>query len=201
MKYFANTYFENLYWKNGIEFVAGIDEAGRGPLAGPVVAAAVIFPKNYDMEKLQDSKKLSQKSREMFYEKIYEAALSIGIGIIDHTKIDEINILEATKLAMKTAVSKLKIYPQQLLVDGNFFEHEKIPVKNIIQGDKNAQSIAAASIIAKVTRDSLMLEYDADFPQYGFAKHKGYGTKIHVEAIHKFGHSRIHRKTFHVPGL
>ena len=201
MKYFANTYFENLYWKNGIEFVAGIDEAGRGPLAGPVVAAAVIFPKNYDMEKLQDSKKLSQKSREIFYEKIYEAALSIGIGIIDHTKIDEINILEATKLAMKTAVSKLKIYPQQLLVDGNFFEHEKIPVKNIIQGDKNAQSIAAASIIAKVTRDSLMLEYDADFPQYGFAKHKGYGTKIHVEAIHKFGHSRIHRKTFHVPGL
>ncbi|MEK7818846.1 MAG: ribonuclease HII [Bacteroidota bacterium] len=199
MKIIPSLNFEKRYWNKGIEFIAGIDEAGRGPLAGPVVAAAVILPKNIEIKNIRDSKKLSAKKRDELYLEIHEVAISIGIGLVDHIKIDEVNILEATKIAMTIAVERLKVKPQQLLIDGNFYSHQSISVQNIVQGDLNVQSIAAASIIAKVTRDALMNEYDIEFPNYGFAKHKGYGTRKHVEAIHKHGLTKIHRRSFHIP--
>ncbi len=191
-------HYEKKYWLQGIEHIAGVDEAGRGPLAGPVVAAAVIFPKDVLIDGVNDSKKLTEKKREALYHCIFEQALGIGVGIVNHEIIDRINILQASFLAMNKAIEKLKMKPHQLLVDGNFFTHESFPVENIIKGDGLSHSIAAASIVAKVTRDAMMREYDLEFPQYGFAKHKGYGTKQHIDAIQQHGYTTIHRKSFHV---
>ncbi|MGA7160122.1 MAG: ribonuclease HII [Bacteroidota bacterium] len=194
-------YFERKYWERNIIRVAGVDEAGRGPLAGPVVAAAVIFAPNVYIPFVDDSKKLSESKRNDLYIIICQQAIAVGVGTVSHEVIDRINILQASMLAMHKAIDQLNVQPDQLLVDGNFFRHEHIPVENIIKGDALSHTIAAASIIAKVTRDRLMREYDREFPQYGFAKHKGYGTREHIAAIHRYGFSEIHRRTFHVPDL
>jgi ribonuclease HII len=193
--------FEQKYWSTGIRFIAGVDEAGRGPLAGPVVASAVIFAPDMLIDGVNDSNKLTEKKRETLFHMIHEKALAVGIGIVDHEVIDRINILQASFLAMNKALELLSIKPQQLLVDGNFFRHEKYPVENIIKGDSLSHSIAAASIIAKVTRDSLMMELHEQYPHYGFAKHKGYGTKAHIDAIRLHGYCPIHRRSFHVGSL
>lgn len=193
--------FEQKYWQQGIRYIAGVDEAGRGPLAGPVVAAAVIFEPEVLIDGVIDSKKLSEKKRETLFHQIYERALSVGIGIVSHEVIDRINILQASLLAINKALDNLHIKPEQLLVDGNFFRHEYYPVENIIKGDTLSHSIASASIVAKVTRDALMREWHEQFPQYGFAQHKGYGTKAHIEAIRTYGYSPIHRKSFHIDRL
>ncbi|MFZ4620276.1 MAG: ribonuclease HII [Bacteroidota bacterium] len=193
--------YEQKYWDQGIIRIAGVDEAGRGPLAGPVVASAVIFEQGVLIEGVNDSKKLTEKKREALFHLIHEKAIAVGIGIVSHEVIDRINILQASFLAMNKALELLKMKPQQLLVDGNFFKHEKYPVENIIKGDSLSHSIAAASIIAKVTRDSLMKEMHEQYPEYGFAKHKGYGTAAHIEAIRKHGYSPIHRRSFHVETL
>ena len=193
--------FENKLWVHGILHVAGIDEAGRGPLAGPVVASAVIFPKNVSIAGVNDSKKLSSTKREELYEVIHNQAISIGIGIVEHSTIDQINILQATMKAMEEAVAKLFPAPHHLLVDGPHYRRDGIPCTTIIDGDAQCFSIAAASIVAKVTRDRIMLKYNEQFPQYGFAKHKGYGTKEHLEAIRKFGLCEIHRRSFRVSTL
>lgn len=178
--------------------IAGVDEAGRGPIAGPVVAAAVIFHEQFEIPKLTDSKKLTEKKREELYELIRtDKRISYGIGIVDEAKIDEINILNATYMAMELAVSKLSTQPNVLLIDGNRFKSTKYQsFQTIVKGDSKSFSIAAASIIAKVTRDRMMKEYHAKFPEYGFDKHKGYGTKSHFAAIKKSGKCRIHRNSF-----
>lgn len=189
-------YEKNCYEK-GYKYIAGIDEAGRGPLAGPVVAAAVILPKDCLIEGVNDSKKISEKKREKLYDDIVENALAWGVGIIDNNVIDEINILNATRKAMHTAIEELKIKPDYILIDAEKrVDTNGIPYLPIIKGDALSISIAAASIIAKVTRDRIMREYDNIFPMYGFEKHKGYGTKAHVEAIKENGLCMIHRKTF-----
>jgi ribonuclease HII len=193
--------YEQSLQQKGFQYVAGIDEAGRGPLAGPVVAAAVIFPPDVHIEGIDDSKKLSQSERERLFGLIQEKALSVGTGIVSHEVIDEINILEATMRAMGEAVSALAPAPHHLLIDGNRYRDTSIPFTTIIGGDAKCFSIAAASIIAKVTRDRLMMEYHDQYPQYGFAKHKGYGTREHIEAIRKFGPCEIHRKSFHITSL
>jgi ribonuclease HII len=188
---------ERTLWAQNIEHIAGVDEAGRGPLAGPVVAAAVIFPKEFIMDGVDDSKKLSARKREELFIMISQQAMSVGVGIIDHKVIDRINILQATHLAMRRALENLAIKPDYVLIDGNSFNHDTLRFQNIIGGDAKSFTIAAASIIAKVTRDRLMCELDAYFPQYGFAKHKGYGTRQHIEAIRTYGICEIHRKSFH----
>ncbi len=182
--------------KEGIEFIAGVDEAGRGPLAGPVVAAAVILPKDIFIEGLNDSKKLSHEKREKLYDIIIKNALAYGIGMADEKCIDEINILNATIKAMEDAISKLVPSPELILTDA--VKLKNIPVKqvNIVRGDSLSVSIAAASVLAKVTRDRLICEMDSKYPEYGFASHKGYGTKEHIEAIKKFGICPIHRVSF-----
>lgn len=187
-------YEHELYDKN-IDLIAGVDEVGRGPLIGPVVASAVILPKNYKLEGLTDSKKLSEKKRNEFYKIIKKDALSIGIGIINEEKIDEVNIYEATKLAMKEAINNLKIKPQHILIDAMPLDID-IPTTSIIKGDAKSESIAAASVIAKVTRDSMMYELDKKYPEYGFGNHKGYPTKKHIEAIHEYGLIPGYRKTY-----
>ena len=192
----ANLEFEQTLWQQGFHNIAGVDEAGRGPLAGPVVAAAVIFPRDCVIDGVNDSKKLSAKQRDLLFDQIYAQALAIGVGLVDHTEIDRINILQATMLAMKHALEQLRVPPEYVLVDGNYFTHKAYRYKTIIEGDAKSFTIAAASIIAKVTRDRLMLELDAHYPEYGFAKHKGYGTKQHCEAIQQFGLCEIHRRTF-----
>ncbi|MBW2647274.1 MAG: ribonuclease HII [Deltaproteobacteria bacterium] len=176
--------------------IAGIDEAGRGPLAGPVVAAAVIFPEETYIPGINDSKKLTPAKRENLYDQIYENAISIGLGIIDSPEIDKINILQASLLSMRIAVANLFPRPDYLLIDGIFTIRSQIPQKAIKKGDSQSLSIAAASIIAKVSRDRLMKRYSEDFPGYGFHKHKGYGTRMHLEAIRTLGPTLIHRKTF-----
>jgi len=183
-------------WGKGIRTIAGIDEAGRGPLAGPVVAAAVIFPEGTHIPGVDDSKKLSEKKREELFLRIKEQALSVGVGIVGHETIDRINILQATILAMHKAVDELNVKPDYLIVDGNSFRHETYPYQNIIDGDAKCFTIAAASIVAKVTRDELMREYHARYPLYGFAQNKGYGTKQHIEAIRRYGVCDIHRRSF-----
>lgn len=188
--------FERTLWKDGLQYVAGIDEAGRGPLAGPVVAAAVIFPPETMIEGVDDSKKIPEKKREELYSIIMEQAVGIGIGVVDHTTIDRINILQATHRAMETALQQLQALAQYVLVDGNSFGKSDVPYKTIIDGDALSFTIAAASIVAKVTRDRMMREYDKKFPEYGFAQHKGYGTRFHREAILKNGLCEIHRRTF-----
>ena len=177
-------------------YICGIDEAGRGPLAGPVVAGAVILPKDKDILYVNDSKKLSEKRREELYVQIMEEALAAAVGIVDNEVIDDINILQATYEAMRQAVASLKVAPQALLNDAVIIPGIDLPQEKIIKGDAKSISIASASIIAKVTRDHMMDEYDKIYPEYGFAKHKGYGTAQHVEALRKYGPCPIHRMSF-----
>ena len=195
-KYAAMSEYENQAREQGIVFVAGMDEAGRGPLAGPVVAAAVILDPENPVYGVDDSKKLSPKKRAALKAEIEEKAISVGVGIVDVETIDSINILEATKLAMKKAVAALDPQPQQLLIDAVQLKDLPIPQQPIIKGDALSVSIAAASIIAKETRDEMLKAYDELYPEYGFASHKGYGTKQHMDAIRTYGPLPIHRKTF-----
>ena len=187
---------EKLHEKN-IVYIAGIDEAGRGPLAGPVVVGVVIMPKDSMIEGVNDSKKVSEKKREKLYDEITSEAIAWGVGIVDQNEIDEINILNATKKAVTMAISSLKVKPDLILVDAlTNIDTCGIPYKSIIKGDAKEYSIAAASIIAKVTRDRIMRQWDEVFPEYGFKGHKGYGTKKHIEAIKEYGPCMLHRKTF-----
>lgn len=187
---------ENRLYEKGYKYICGVDEAGRGPLCGPVVAAAVILKKGDIIEGVNDSKKLSEKKREKLYEDIMAQAISVGVGISDVDVIEDINILNATKKAMCEAISNLKIKPEYVLIDGNQPIDISIPFDTVVKGDLKSESIAAASIIAKVTRDRLLREYDKKYPEYGFAKHKGYGTKAHIEAIQKYGLLPVHRPSF-----
>lgn len=183
--------------ENGYRYICGIDEAGRGPLAGPVFCAAVILPEDYEIEGLNDSKKLSEKKRDMLFDEIIEHALAYSIQSIDHKTIDEINILKATMLGMRKAAEDLSIVPDMIYIDGNRIP-ENLPANAefVIKGDATSASIAAASILAKVSRDRFMLEMDEKYPEYCFSKHKGYATKLHYEKIREFGPCEIHRLTF-----
>ncbi len=186
-----------LYQNEQINFICGIDEAGRGPLAGPVVVGAVIMPQNSFIEGVNDSKKVAEKKREKIYEQIIEEAISYSVGIVDQRKIDEINILNATKLGLKIAVEGLKTRPDVILVDAlNHIDTCGIPYISVVKGDAKNYSIAAASIIAKVTRDRIMREFDEAYPIYGFAKHKGYGTAEHIRVLEENGPCILHRKSF-----
>ncbi len=193
--------YEHEHWIKGTKYIAGIDEAGRGPLAGPVVAAAVIFSDDVIIPGVNDSKKLSPLQRERLYNSIYNDALAVGIGICDERLIDEINILQATYQAMKKAIINLPLRPQHILVDGKMIPDLQIPQTALIQGDQKCFSIAAASIIAKVTRDRIMVKYDSRFPQYGFAQHKGYPTQKHINAIIEHGICSIHRTSFKIKNI
>lgn len=189
------TYEHNAY-QHGFTAVCGIDEAGRGPLAGPVCAAAVLLPEGLVIDGLNDSKKLSEKKRELLFPVIQENALAFGIGFADEKEIDEINILQATFLAMRRAFDAMQRRCDYVLVDGNRMPPMPVPGETVVKGDAKSPSIAAASILAKVSRDRVMLEYAKQYPEYQFEKHKGYGTKAHVEALRAFGPSPIHRRTF-----
>ncbi len=177
-------------------YICGVDEAGRGPFAGPVVAGAVILDPEKEILYLNDSKKLSEKKREELYDEIMEKAISVGVGMVDNKVIDEINILQATYLAMQKAIAALDPQPDLILADAVTIPGITIPQEGIIKGDAKSVSIAAGSIIAKVTRDRLCMEYDRLYPEYGFASHKGYGTAAHIEAIRKYGPLDIHRRSF-----
>ena len=187
---------EQELFEQGIEVVCGVDEAGRGPLAGPVCAAAVILPANLDIPGLNDSKKLSDKRRRELFPVIKEKAIAYSIAFVDHTQIDEINILQATYLAMEQAINGLQIKPDIALIDGNRAKDFGVPVKTVVHGDSLSANIAAASVLAKVTRDDYMLKMAETYPGYGFEIHKGYGTKAHYEALTKLGPCPIHRMTF-----
>lgn len=188
---------EQELYKKGFENIAGIDEAGRGPLAGPVVVAGVIMPKDSMIEGVNDSKKVSEKKREKLYDQIIEEAISYSVAIIGQDCIDEINILNATKQGVTTVVEELDVKPDLILVDALTHINTKgIPYDSIIKGDAKCYSIAAASILAKVTRDRIMRQWDEIYPQYGFAKHKGYGTSAHILAIKEYGLCPIHRRSF-----
>jgi len=182
--------------ENGYKVVCGIDEAGRGPLAGPVFAAAVVLPENYSHPVLNDSKKLSEKKRDAVYDDIIKDAVCYSVGIASEEEIDEINILNATFLAMKRAVDGLNIKPDFAYIDGNQYPKTGVKEETIVKGDGKCISVAAASIIAKVSRDRFMLEIDKQYPEYQFSKHKGYGTKLHYEMIEKYGISKVHRRSF-----
>lgn len=188
--------YENAALNSGFEVVCGIDEAGRGPLAGPVYAAAVILPKGHIVEGVNDSKKISEKKRNLLFDKIIDECVCYSIGTASEQEIDEINILQATFLAMRRAVEGLSVKPDIALIDGNKKPGLDIAEQEIIKGDAKSANIAAASIIAKVSRDRYMLEMSEKYPEYQFEKHKGYGTKLHYEMIEKYGVSPIHRKTF-----
>lgn len=183
-------------WARGVRMIAGVDEAGRGPLAGPVVAAAVVFPNGTLIRGVDDSKKLTEKKRAELFRVIKEQALSVGLGIVSHEIIDRINILQSTILAMHKALDALTLKPDYVIVDGNSFRHDEYLFQNIIDGDAKSFTIAAASIIAKVTRDGLMRDYHTKYPLYGFAQNKGYGTRQHLEAIRLHGVCEIHRRSF-----
>ncbi len=187
---------ENELYLEGYNFIAGIDEAGRGPLAGPVCAAAVILPKDAVIEGVNDSKKLSAKKRDMLFDEIKEIAVAYAVEFVYPDVIDDINIRQATALAMHNAVENLRQKADFVIVDGNDNIPYDIPYRYVIKGDAKSQSIAAASILAKVSRDRLMEELDEKYPEYGFKKHKGYGTKVHMEAIRKYGVTDVHRKSF-----
>ena len=187
---------EQSHFDKGVQLICGVDEAGRGPLAGPVCAAAVILPPNIQIPGLNDSKKLSDKKRRELYPVIKEQALAYGIAFADHNEIDEINILQATYLAMERAIEQLSIKPELALIDGNRAKDFGIPVETVVHGDSLSASIAAASVLAKVTRDDYMLEMAERYPGYDFEIHKGYGTKAHYAALTKLGASPIHRMTF-----
>ncbi len=187
--------YEKELYEQGINLIAGVDEVGRGPLVGPVVTAAVILPKNYFLEGLTDSKKLSEKKREEFYPIIMRDAISVGIGVIDAKTIDEVNIYEATKLAMYQAIDNLNVQPEHVLIDAMKLKLA-MPSTSIIHGDALSESIGAASVIAKVTRDHMMYELDEQHPEYGFKKHKGYPTKLHLEMLKKYGPLSNYRFTY-----
>lgn len=188
---------EEIYNKEDVKYICGIDEAGRGPLAGPVVVASVIMPKDSMIEGVNDSKKVSEKKREKLYEEITNTAIAWGVGIIDQREIDEINILNATKKGLTNSLKELEIKPDLILVDAlTNIDTLGIPYRSIIKGDAKSYSIAAASIIAKVTRDRIMRQWDELYPEYGFEKHKGYGTKMHIDAIKEYGPCPLHRKNF-----
>jgi len=189
-------YFERLYYSRGYQRIAGVDEVGRGCLAGPVLAAAVIPPRNGFRQELFDSKQISSKKREALYESILSEAVGVGIGAVGQEEIDLLNIFQATLKAMALAVGNLPIPPDFILVDGLHGPRLSIPQKPVRKGDQLCHSIAAASIIAKVTRDRMMLEWHQRYPQYNFAKHKGYGTKEHQRVIAELGICELHRKTF-----
>ena len=191
----ANLEYECKYYEKGLTLIAGSDEAGRGPLAGPLVVAACILPKGYQHELINDSKKLTDKKRRMLYEIIKKDALAYHIEVIDIDTIDKINIYQASKLGMKICLEKLSIKPEAALLDAMNLDMD-YPVESIIKGDEKSLSIAAASILAKVYRDDLMIEYSKEYPQYQFDKNKGYGTKVHLEALDKYGITPIHRKTY-----
>ena len=187
---------EQSYYDNGITLVCGVDEAGRGPLAGPVCAAAVILPANIEIPGLNDSKKLTDKKRRELFPIIQEKAIAYGIGFASEKEIDEINILQATFLAMERAVSQLSVRPDHLIIDGNRNKDFGIPSTTVVHGDSLSASIAAASVLAKVTRDDVMLDLTEEYPNYGFEIHKGYGTRAHYEALQQNGPCAIHRMTF-----
>lgn len=187
---------EHSYFDRGVRVICGVDEAGRGPLAGPVCAAAVILPPDAQIPGLNDSKKLTDKKRRELFPVIKETAIAYGIGLASHEEIDRINILQATFLAMERAIAGLSVKPELALIDGNREKDFGIPVKTVVHGDSLSASIAAASILAKVTRDDLMLELAKKYPRYGFEIHKGYGTKAHYEALRTYGPCEIHRMTF-----
>lgn len=196
MKEIVDNYkYERELNDKGITLIAGVDEVGRGPLIGPVVAAAVILPKDFILEGLTDSKKLSEKKRELFYSIIKEKALSIGVGVIDEKRIDEINIYEATKEAMHMAINNLDIRPEHILIDAMKLDLD-IPTTSIIKGDFLSISISAASVIAKVERDHLMYVMDREYPMYDLKNNKGYGTKKHLEALKKYGITKYHRLSY-----
>lgn len=190
-----NMRYEKELYKNNITLIAGVDEVGRGPLIGPVVASAVILPKDYVLKGLTDSKKLSEKKRDYYYDIIKKDALAIGIGVINNNIIDEVNIYEATKLAMKEAINNLSIKPEHILIDAMKLDID-IPTTSIIKGDFKSQTIAAASVIAKVTRDKMMYELDKEYPEYNFKNNKGYPTKDHLDAIEKHGILKEHRRSY-----
>lgn len=187
--------YENELYEKGIKYIAGIDEVGRGPLVGPVVCASVVLPRDFILEGLTDSKKLSEKKRELFYDIIKENALGIGIGIVDEKRIDEVNILQATKEAMTEAFKNTPCEVEHVLIDAVKLELE-VPSTSIVKGDSKSISIAAASVIAKVTRDRMMNELDKKYPMYGFKRNKGYPTKEHLEALNLYGITSSHRKTY-----
>lgn len=188
---------ETEFFDKGIKYIAGIDEAGRGPLAGPVVVASVIMPEDSMIEGVNDSKKISENKREKLYEIIIKEAISYSVGIVYQEEIDDINILQATKKALTMAVERLEVKPNIILVDAlTGIDTLGIPFESIIKGDAKCYSIAAASIIAKVTRDRIMREWDKVYPEYGFASHKGYGTAKHIAAIKEYGSCPLHRRTF-----
>ena len=187
---------EQTYFEQGIQIICGVDEAGRGPLAGPVCAAAVILPANAQIPGLNDSKKLSDKKRRELYPIIKEQAIAYGIAFADHKEIDEINILQATYLAMERAIQQLSVKPELALVDGNRAKDFGVPVQTVVHGDSLSASIAAASVLAKVTRDDYMLQMAEEHPGYDFEIHKGYGTKAHYAALTEKGPSSIHRMSF-----
>lgn len=187
---------EDSFYAQGYQVICGVDEAGRGPLAGPVCAAAVILPKHLEIPGLTDSKKMTDKKRRELFPLIQEQAVSYGIGLASQEEIDEINILQATFLAMERALSQLNVRPDMVLIDGNRERDFGVPVQTVIKGDSLSANIAAASILAKVTRDNLMMELAQQYPQYGFEIHKGYGTKAHYEALRQYGASPIHRRSF-----
>lgn len=188
--------FENKYMAEGYQLICGVDEAGRGPLAGPVCAAAVILPLNIEILGLNDSKKLTDKKRRELFPVICEKAIAYGIAFADHKEIDEINILQATYLAMERAIKGLSVKPDFALIDGNRAKDFGVPLETIVGGDGRSASIAAASVLAKVTRDDLMLKMAQEYPEYGFEIHKGYGTKAHYAALAEHGPCEIHRMTF-----
>ncbi|WP_074413286.1 ribonuclease HII [Streptococcus suis] len=191
----AMLFYEKALYENGVEFIAGIDEVGRGPLAGPVVAAAVVLPKGCKIRYLNDSKKIPKSKHEAIYQEVMERAVAVGVGIKDAAVINQVNIYEATKLAMLEALGQLSQELEHLLIDAMKLD-TPIPQTSIIKGDANSLSIAAASIVAKVTRDKMMADYDKEFAGYGFAKNAGYGTAEHLEGLNKLGITPIHRKTF-----
>lgn len=191
-----NLSYEKELYAKGITLIAGVDEVGRGPLVGPVVTAAVILPVNYHLEGLTDSKKLTEKKRNEFYKIIMQDAISVAVGIKDNKVIDEVNIYEATKLAMYEAINKLDVKPEHVLIDAMKLDKLEVPSTSIIKGDLKSESIAAASVIAKVTRDSMMYELDLKYPEYGFKNHKGYPTKSHIENVKQYGLLDNYRFTF-----
>lgn len=204
----ASCEHEETVWGRGVRLLAGVDEAGRGPLAGPVVAAAVVFPRGVRVDGVTDSKLLREERREELYALLLREATGIGVGIVDHEEIDRLNVLDATFKAMHLAIASLREQPEYLLVDGNLFRTEvdrgasfcSLPYTTIVDGDAKSFLIAAASIVAKVTRDRLMRQYDREFPGYGFAEHKGYATARHREALQRLGPCPIHRRSFTLGG-
>ena len=193
--------FDIVHRRQGGGYLCGIDEAGRGPIAGPVVAAAVIFSDDIYIDSVFDSKKVSHKKRSELFEQIKHAALAFGIGLATRDEIDALNILQATKLAMNRAVEKLKIKPEKIIADGNFYSSPVSPVENIIHGDEKSFSIAAASILAKVTRDRIMEELGNSYPHFSFAHHKGYCTKAHIDELLEHGYTDIHRRSFKIKAV